>query len=109
MNITPSLLRKAALCLFLGGSLVGVGSLVGFGSLASAHEGHEIDHELLASKIRERGHACASVTSAHEKSAKPMVMAVQCSDDKAYELLISDTGFKVTPTAKATTPGTKSH
>lgn len=94
MNKTRSLLSALALGLSL------------CGSLAYAHEGHEIDRELLASKIRERGHACASVTSAHEKSENPTVLAVQCSDHSTYRLVISDKGFEVTATTP-TTPPTK--
>ena len=97
MNRIQSLIGVSALCLVLGGSL------------AHAHEGHEIDHELLASKIRERGHECASVTSAHETGTKPTVMAVQCSGHNAYELVITDKGFEITPTTASTKPPSKSH
>lgn len=79
------------------------------GSLAYAHEDHEIDHELLASKIRERGHTCASVTSSQEKSENPTVLAVQCSDHNSYRLVITDKGFEVTATTPSTKAPSKSH
>jgi hypothetical protein len=73
--------------------------LVMGGALAHAHEGHEIDPELLAAKIRESGHACPSVTEASEKSENPTVMAVQCGGDLQYRLVITETRFEVTPAA----------
>ncbi len=97
MNKIRSLLSALALGLYL------------CGSLAYAHEGHEIDRELLASKIRERGHACASVTSAREESENPTVMAVQCSDQNSYRLVITAKGFEVTATTPPTKAPSKSH
>jgi hypothetical protein len=71
--------------------------LVVSGTLAQAHQGHEIDRELLAAKIRESGHPCESVTEAREKSENPTLMAVQCGSDHHYELVITGTDFSVTP------------
>ena len=77
--------------------------LVMGGALAHAHEGHEIDGELLAAKIRESGHSCPSVTEASEKSENPTVMAVQCGGDLQYRLVITKTSFEVTPIAASAT------
>ena len=65
---------------------------------ALGHEGHEIDRDLLASKIRDRGHTCASVEEASEKSGKTTVIAVKCSDGNSYRLVVTAEGFEVTPT-----------
>jgi hypothetical protein len=82
-----------------------VAQLVMGGALAHAHQGHEIDRELLAAKIRESGHTCPSVTEASEKSENPTVMAVQCGADLQYRLVITKTRFEVTPAAaNATKP-----
>ncbi len=64
-----------------------------------AHEDHEIDRELLASKIRERGHTCTSVAEANEKSDKSgeSVITVKCSDGNGYRLLVTSSAFEVTP------------
>lgn len=72
--------------------------------LVHSHEGHEIDRELLASKIRERGHACTSVKDAHEESDGPTVIAVKCADGNAYRLVISATDFEVNPVPTASAP-----
>jgi hypothetical protein len=74
---------------------------------AFAHQGHEIDRDLLASKIRERGHTCESVTEANEKKGEgPSVIAVKCSDGNAYQVVVTSTGFEVNAAATPPTPGT---
>ena len=80
--------------------------LCGGAALVHAHEGHEIDRELLASKIRERGHACTSATEAHEERGKPTVIAVKCADGNAYRLVISATDFEVNPVSSPSPPKT---
>ena len=72
--------------------------------VAPAHEDHEVDGELLASKIRERGHDCASVTEARETSENPTVMAVKCSDNNTYRLVITATDLEVTKTSPPSPP-----
>ena len=92
MNQILSVLAVMAITLHLGGAL------------AHAHEDHEIDPELLASKIRERGHECAKVTRAQEKSENPTVIEVQCSGNNAYRVVITKSDFEVTRSPSLSAP-----
>ena len=82
--------------------IAGVAALLAINSgLALAHQGHEIDPELLAAKIRESGHPCASVTAAREKSERPTVLAVECGSDHHYRVVITSSEFRVAPSSSS--------